>query len=105
MKAYLSHGVGPLRTGGRGGSTDLFPICGSSHQGGYFPTTLEASMGLSRTARPDPHFAPTQTSFDVRGASCVAIPFSRVFFAYRIRSLHSTFLSYIGRPLILVYIL
>jgi hypothetical protein len=75
MKHDPPHGVGPLRTGGRGGSTDLFPIGGSSRQ-----------------ERPDPHFAPTQTSFDVRGASCFASPFSRVFLTYRIRSLSSTFL-------------
>ena len=96
MKAYLSHGVGPLRAGGRGGSTDLFPIGWSSRQEGCFPTLLEASMGLSRTARPDPHFAPFLTSFDVRGASCFAIPLSRVFLACRIRPLPSTFLSSIA---------
>ena len=48
-------------------------------------------MGASRAPRPDPHFAPFQTSIDVRGASCFAIPLSRLFFAYRIRSLHSSF--------------
>jgi hypothetical protein len=94
MKHDSPHGVGPLRAGGRGGSTDLFPFCRSSHQSGYFPTTLEASMGASRTPRPDPHFVPTQTSIDVWRASCVAISLSRVFLTYRIRSLSSTFYTY-----------
>jgi hypothetical protein len=89
MRHDSPHGVGPLRAGGRGGSTDLFPFGGSSHQSGYFPTTLEASMGASRTPRPDPHFAPLQTSFGVWRASCFATSLSRQFFAYRIRSLHS----------------
>ena len=61
-------------------------------------------MGVSRAPRPDPHFVPTQTSFDVRGASCVAIPFSRVFLTYRIRSLSSTFSIVYRSLLILVYI-
>jgi hypothetical protein len=56
-----------------------------------FPTLLEVSIGVSRTPRPDPHFVPFRLPVDVRGAGCVASPFSRLFLTYRIRSLSSSF--------------
>ena len=92
MNTDLTHGTSSLKelVGVAVLQTD-FPSAGRSTGVGHFPTTPEASMGPSWTARPSPHFVPFRLPVDVWGAGCVASPFSRVFFAYRIRSLHSTF--------------
>jgi hypothetical protein len=69
----------------------LFSLLWVVTPGRVFPHRLGSLDGRFPTATVGPAFRPFRLPVDVRGAGCVASPFSRLFLTYRIRSLSSSF--------------